>query len=463
MIRGNLEMKSSLYKKGFVLGVIVLFIGASVVSSISLNTRNTDNIKNNHNKPLVYEVKNKIKQQSRTQLANHREISPKDTLSKGETVVFSGENDQSHPAFAITDPNLIFAAYYDKDKDYILWTGSDNDPPSFDTVNFSDYPGDKPSIKHWGDSTFYGTHVTDPEDEYFGAINFIKCSDPTDKKKINLYFVDWDATVGLHDMIDAEIACDNSQEDWEFGFISFVANNETDYGVVYEDIPFIFYATDPGPPIGYTLGWYDGLEGCAHTDADIDHVTYRTYAVYDWYDSAKWQLLLRGDNFSNWDEEDNDYMFEIEGDGNLKYPAVACYANNLVILAETDENTNKDIICYYSSNGAFDLETSFVVNTGDDERFPDIRHVEGNIFVCTFVKEGNLYACTTDNGGASWSSPQQINDNDGSVVEKYRTSDLCEKAVKVMWEDNRGADNDIYMGDIENYPPSGSVAFTNQV
>jgi len=155
-----------------------------------------------------------------------------------------------------------------------------------------------------------------------------------------------------------------------------------------------------------------------------------------------------------WDEEDNDYMFEIEGDGNLKYPAVACYANNLVILAETDENTNKDIICYYSSNGAFDLETSFVVNTGDDERFPDIRHVEGNIFVCTFVKEGNLYACTTDNGGASWSSPQQINDNDGSVVEKYRTSDLCEKAVKVMWEDNRGADNDIYMGDIENYPPS---------
>ena len=71
---------------------------------------------------------------------------------------------------------------------------------------------------------------------------------------------------------------------------------------------------------------------------------------------------------SNW--------YEIEGDGNLKYPAVAAYDNQLIILAETDEGGNKDIICLYSDEGysfSTEFDVSYVASENDDEMYPDIR------------------------------------------------------------------------------------------
>ena len=159
----------------------------------------------------------------------------------------------------------------------------------------------------------------------------------------------------------------------------------------------------------------------------------------------------------DFDDVQNGYdeLFEITIEGNLQYPSVAAQGDNLVILAETDKNGNKDIICIYSDEGINNLKTSFIADSNEDECYPDIRHKKGDIFICTFVKNNNLYASVTQDGGATWSTPQKINENNNSVVEEYKTSDLCEKATKVMWEELH--DNiDIYVDYLSN-PPSPPI------
>jgi hypothetical protein len=210
------------------------------------------------------------------------------------------------------------------------------------------------------------------------------------------------------------------------------------------------------------ISWPDeGYEGCAHTDVDIDPVTHLVYAVYDWYNeaSSKWELLVWVRDFADMDNEDVDDVIQIQGTGDLQYPAIAAYNNHLVILAETNEGGDKDIICYYSDDGVNDLSSVFVVDTNDDERYPDVRHVEDESFICTFVKDNNLYGSTSAVGGGTWPTSWQINENDGDVIEEYKFSDLCENANKVMWEgdcdDGIGVDIGIFIKDtFSNDPPN---------
>ena len=100
------------------------------------------------------------------------------------------------------------------------------------------------------------------------------------------------------------------------------------------------------------------------------------------------------------------------------------------------------------------MSTSIVIDTLDDERYPDVRHVNGQKFICTYVKDGDIYAMMTEDAGVTWTdSKWQLNDNAGAVVEEYKTSDLCENAVKAWWEEFHD-DIDIYGGQVlQNDPP----------
>ena len=99
--------------------------------------------------------------------------------------------------------------------------------------------------------------------------------------------------------------------------------------------------------------------------------------------------------------------------------------------------------------GINNLETSFVASEVDDEMYPDVRHVQDEIFLCTFVKGGKLYKSMTENGGETWSTPEEVDD---SVVEEYKTSDLSEYAMKALYEFDNGNDIDIYISDIGEGP-----------
>jgi len=346
--------------------------------------------------------------------------------------LFDYPGDQLHPAFARTDAGLISAAFYNV---------------TFDGGVYWDVGGDYPSIKRWNDTRFFGTFVTDPSDYDGGATYLFEFNSTT------YVLYGWDFSFGWYGMIDADIACDDSQNTWEWGICSYVIS--CDYpGYEYTNGPTILFANDTDPSVVY-ISWYY-YDGCVHTDVDIDLVSHGMYAVYDWLNtsSGNWELLVRLKDFAE-PLTGYDALFEIAGTANLINPSVAVDNDNLVILAETDENGNKDIICYYTDDGDIEnLQTSFVVSDVDDEIYPDVRHVVDQTFVCTFVKDGNLFASQTEDGGATWSVPIQINDNDGKVVEEYKASDLCEKAKKVLWEESDNQDIDIFISDVYfNNPP----------
>jgi len=369
--------------------------------------------------------------------------------TRGSWPAFSYLGDQNHPAFGRTITGTHMAAYHDTNLANILWTFSNDDGVTYSPgVNYNK-GGDYPSIKLWGGSTFYGTYVTDPNDHNGGATYLFNCSDPTNSGTYSMNVLDWSLD-GWSNMTDADIACDNSQNPWEWGISTYVMS--TTHGQGYINGPTIVYA-DPAPSGQMYIDWY-WVNGCAHTDVDIDPVTHMAYAIYDWYNttSSKWELLVRVLDFAD-PVHGYDALFEIQGTGNLQYPAVAVYGNNLVILAHTDKSGAEGIICYHSDNGMNGLQTNYLLQDPDCF-YPDVRSVNDNDFIGTFVKENNISSSKTEDGGTSWNTSVQINGNNGVVVEEYKTSDLCEQSQIAMWEEQHN-DSDIYIGDIwiNNRPP----------
>jgi len=362
---------------------------------------------------------------------------------------FQFELDQLHPGFGRSILGMHMATYWDEDYNNIIWTFSADDGASYDPgVVYNTPGGDYPSIKLWDDAQtrFFGTFVTDPDDYDGGPVYLFECTDPSDYDSYSLVSWPWDL-YGWYDMIDSEIACDSSQASWEWGFISFVGSTTYTIPTTTEG-PFIMYQTSSSG--GGMISWYGGIKGCSHTDADIDHVTYDTYALYDWYDSeySADVLLVRLDHFDNWDAPGD--LIEIVGEGNLQYPAVAVNDDNLVILAETDENGNKDIICFYSDAGLNNIQSSLVASSTDDEMYPDVRHINETKFVCTFVMNETLYKSISKDGGATWSEPGEIS---GDAVEEYKTADICDYGTQALFEFDNGDDVDIWLENDLGAPP----------
>jgi len=341
---------------------------------------------------------------------------------------FFYEGDQIHPAFGTDPTGQYLAAYRDEEQEQITWTYSNEDGVYYDVG------GDYPSIKLWDGSRFFGTFVCDYMDLDGGATYLFETTDPTDFEQYFLTYWDWSGH-GWSDMTDIEIAVDNSQEDWEWGFNALIASTTyTDPAI--NDGPFIHYQTAED---GYaTISWYNDIEGCEHVDGAIDKVTADTYAVYDWPGEGTWGLFVRLDDFDDWDADGAAYTLDLGS--NVKSPAVAANNGNIVILAETDENGNKDILCLYG-NDVEALESSYVSMGSGDEMYPDIRYVEDTTFICTFVEDNTLYTSITEDAGATWSAPSLIEEN---VEEEYKTADITDFASEVMYEVDNGDDLDIY-------------------
>jgi len=364
--------------------------------------------------------------------------------TKGANFAFAG----LHPGFGRNDEGTIVAAHYTVDVDNIVWTFSTNDGTTFDDGMYWDVGGDYPSIKLWQGQRFFGTFVTDYLDSSGGKTYLFESTDPTNYDTYRLVHWNWTFN-GWHDMIDADIACDNSQNTWEWGVSSYVMSKTYD-----ENIPTIVYSDEQMETNAF-ISWYN-YNGCAHTDVDIDPTTHYAYCVYDWFNESSWKLLVRVIDFASIETGFN-AIYEINGLGNLKNPAVAAYGNKVVILAQTDENGNDDIICLYTDDKFVTIQTSFIVDTTENEMYPDVRFNKDGNFVCTYVMNNHQYALESDDGGATWMEPgRQIITNDVIFIEEYKTSDLGDLAVKEMWEVYGVEGAEIWIGEVApfwNLPP----------
>jgi hypothetical protein len=125
-----------------------------------------------------------------------------------------------------------------------------------------------------------------------------------------------------------------------------------------------------------------------------------------------------------------------------------------MIVAQSDELIpgKWDIVCYYSSDAGANWEKSYVsANSVDDEMHPEIISY-GPTASCIFSVGSDLYLAHTIDGGATWTDPEKVNDQDGSFVSEYRNADIT-TGGKIVWTDNRNDNLDIFL-EAKGYPPA---------
>jgi hypothetical protein len=309
----------------------------------------------------------------------------------------------------------------------------------------------------WEGERFFYTALSNPQTINDGRIWIFWYDIMGDEPTCDWGYFDA-GVLGYYGMKDTSIACDSSQNWWEFGVVSCIMSNTDGEG--YIDLPTIFYIF-PDREDWAGIEVWEGIQNCAHCENDIDRITHLHYAVYDYYNqsSGHWEILIFINDFEeimDWDLW-NGYILAEHGD--LQRPVVAAHDDHLIIFAEYEENGNKDIICYYSPNGINNLQQQLLFNTSDQEGCPNIFHVENTTFVASFVRNGNIYTTWTMDGGAQWTPPFQVNANHRLVTNTYRSS--CLWYPFLIWEEQH-QDIDLILKKITMPPDPPSIQGGNR-
>jgi len=322
---------------------------------------------------------------------------------------------------------------------YVFWNGSDDDGSNWTSCCYLDLRGGiYPSIDYWGEgSVFYGTFV--PPTDFgggSGAFMIVEIPDPMDGYTWSVGWASYGGQ-GWHSLLMNEIACDNSLESWHWGFQSAILSR-TWPGYDLYDAPHILYLPSASTAM---ISYHTSLDSCKTTSADIDPVGGKAYSVFDRYDHTddQYQLYVRQDLYGVWDSGSVSLEKNfIDPDQHIIYPVVAAYDNRVVVVVATYNDSlpdGKDIVCWYTDDGNLDnLDSMSVIAAGyDSENFPEIAHVADSAFVCTYVSNNALYASRSMNGGADWSDPERVSSSSQVVVEEYRTADIGDGGLKVMF------------------------------
>jgi len=363
-----------------------------------------------------------------------------------------------HPALGKDTAGLLFRGVELHESDspeWLIWWNYSTDGGAnwSSCCAWNIYDAAYPSVDYWGTSTrFYGTFVTPSSFLDGGGIILLDFADPANVATWTGRWADF-TLLGWHNMKMSEIACDNSREIWNWGFQSLIMDRSYP-GSNMTAAPAIFYQINSS---GYTMvDWYDSLDGCQTTSAAIDHVTRKTYAVYDRFNPARqqWELFIRQDHFGDWDlGSDGLAKRYTDSTIHIEFPAVSAYDGKVLILGAVHSEASPedtDIVCWYTSDGNINNMTnsSIVAATAGAENYPDISHISDSQFVATFVRNDTLFASFTCNGGARWSTPAMVSAGTEVVRAEYRTSDIADDGSKTGWEYLAGGNTNLHFASL---------------
>ncbi len=371
-------------------------------------------------------------------------------LNSDRSLPLDYQVDAFHPAMADARDDEVLLGYEfeyhnmsDPEEDYktIIWYGSNDDGGNFsdgvywinsttqDPLNTT-----YPDADYWGENNtnnvFFATNVPDPL--YSSDLFLMKVEgDPVETDSYSGY--SFDLSSAGSEITAVRIACDDSQNFWEFGVI----------GVVIDGAPYFFYA-DPDNP---SNGWYTGYQidncrtvGCAIDGEDVTG-GYPIYIAHDLRYQGNDSILLTFDFFEDWSGTGG-YILWFGPNIMLRKPTIAASEGHFVMLTEfwiyDDINMtyDKDIVSwhYNYSNpnhvADVDLNIDWVGGTIWNETTPSIQHLQGMKYIATFVRNNTLYACATWDGGVNWSDPINISGNDFVLTDDEDNGDERFKSFK---------------------------------
>ena len=360
-----------------------------------------------------------------------------------------GDKFYLHPALGSAPGQLLLGyEYYDDDpaSAAIYWEGSSDNgatwtvPCAFN-VDGATYP----SVDYWGyGTTFFGTMVPSLSSLNGGVVLLLVFEDAMDPNTWSGYWTDY-SDDGWYGMKMNDIAADNGQEPWNFGLISLIMSRAwLDSTLI--DAPVVWSMVSS---IGQVqISWYNGFPNCSHTATAIDRSAARTYAVYDRYDAtdAQWQLLIRQDQFDDWSGPSDGAILAFDDDQRgMKSPSVAAEGGAIVLVAMSfyeSDSTNTDLVCWRTTKGDPDSLEYIGVIAGWDgaDQYPEVAHIDGGNYVCTFVRNDSLYSTTTCDTGFTWSMPVPVGAASVNLVDEYRATDLTSDATRTVFEYASGSE-----------------------
>ena len=395
----------------------------------------------------------------------HREsLKPLNTGSSGSGAlplfagqqITAGEYDEYRPSMAVDASGRFFIAFEGIGEDLVTYypivTYSEDGGATWAEAGY--WPYSAGSIKPDVDFNAHGFYATfDPPADSDAEVWIIDARDLT-----NILGGPWDFTgSGLEQFESMHIgtytheAYEGDPGDWNFGGIAFTGYNGYQ-GADVSGCPFILYQSDDaGAGI---IGWLQNTPGCEHASMDIDQLKNYSYAAYDQLVTGKYQLLVRKDNFAGWtynpppaDYWSHPYVNskKIIGVGNLTYPDIIAENNKVIIVAQSDEAGNQDVVCYYSANGGSSYSNTIVSSAAEDELSPQLAWIKEGVAVCTYLKGTEAYFRKTTDYGATWSDEARVSDEEIDPVEdRAMTISGINGNAYAIWQDGRGDNVDIY-------------------
>ena len=362
-----------------------------------------------------------------------------DLSTDAEQVIF-----RVHPGVARNGGDTLMRGfeYYldDPATGEVYWQSSLNGGITWESaVSFGVIGAAYPSIGYWGaDTSFWGSFVP-PASYYNGARVFtVEFRNPASFETWTAWYTDF-SLGGWHDMAMCDIAVDSSQRLWNWGMTSLIMSR-TITGSDDDNVPQIYSQLNEAGQV--QLSTFLGYPGCRSTAAAIDPVSARSYAIYDWYDSAltQWKLLIRQDFVNDWDLPTDAAVLSLASPkAHITYPDIVSYDSTLLVVTaayEDADTTDIDIICWRSAKGFVDsLDfVSVVAGSLDPETYPRIQHVDGYRYICTFIRERTIFASFSCDGGLTWGAPINLIDSAETVIDEYRTSDIADGGRDIVWE-----------------------------
>ncbi len=145
---------------------------------------------------------------------------------------------------------------------------------------------------------------------------------------------------------------------------------------------------------------------------------------------------------------DNQFWLE-DGDTEARDPDVAATGNSIYVVYGTFSSGDWGVVCKYSHDGGETWAESTVHDTIGGNPHPAV-YASGNTVQVVYVNQGNLYLVKSEDGGATWGEPSQVNDQDGTVISEDGTCDISKAGI--VWTDNRNGNMDIYFAAGEAAP-----------
>jgi len=329
-----------------------------------------------------------------------------------EPTISHGGSTMVGASFEITQENIYYYGSTDVGETWIGGLGWAMD----------DVP-EKPCVDGCGDGRYIASCVPGPYDNEGSVTIKTTIDDVADfENTFNGVYWTWnDVGEGYYNFIDVEVAGytadDEIENTWAYGCYAIIG----DHGELGSQTGFFSYqAEEAGIAWIYTLANESGdLNDGTSCGVDIDHGNNFAYAVYNYDHGGTKDIYIFIMNFDTWGDFDGypihneTYEAFINSSGNDNALDVSALNDNVIIVSERDGS----IVAYYSTDGLSTIDEVVIDTEGE---MPRIAHLDNQRAVCSFVKNDILYTSITEDGGATWTTP-----NDNSENGPVESADIC--------------------------------------